>query len=127
MKKRGYALSVHQRCEYCGESLFDRQFYLFPCSHGMHSDCLLRRTYQYRHLDPQHLAALKIVEDQLKSINGRVKDNDRRAIAQQEALQTEMDNYIGCDCPLCGNIMIKSLNTPLVTDLDAEEARSWEL
>ena len=127
MKKRGYSSSVQQRCEYCPDSLFSRQFYLFPCSHGMHADCLLRRTHQFRHLDTSKLALVKALEDQLKSITMRVKDNDKRAMAQQETLQSELDAHIAGDCPLCGNIMIHSLSCRLVGEQDAEEAKSWEL
>lgn len=121
-----HSASASQRCEYCPEGLFSRQFYLFPCSHGMHTDCLLRRTYSHHHLDGARLSAVKGLEEQLRSIKTRAKD-DKRALAQQELWQNELDGYIAGDCPLCGYIMIQSLEQPLITQNDVDEARSWDL
>jgi hypothetical protein len=59
MKRRGYNSSVTQRCEYCPQPLFSRQFYLFPCSHGMHADCLLKRAVTHKHLEPSQLTIVK--------------------------------------------------------------------
>jgi hypothetical protein len=42
-KKRGYGFSTHQRCEYCGDAVFSKQFYIFPCGHGFHCDCIMKR------------------------------------------------------------------------------------
>ena len=48
MKKRGYGFSAAQRCEYCRNAIFSRPFYVFPCSHGYHCDCIMKRL-------PEHL------------------------------------------------------------------------
>lgn len=126
MKNRAYSMtSQNQRCEYCVDPLFGKQFYLFPCSHGFHSQCLLRRAPQ--HLQPAQWTVVKGIEDALKSLAGRVKDADNRARAQQEALQLELDGYIAADCPLCGFVMIQSLGQSLISGEDAMEAKSWEL
>jgi hypothetical protein len=161
MKKRGYTASVVQRCEYCSDGLFAHKqtFYLFPCSHGIHSECLLKQTYKNTLLfsDPNSptpqtnvLQTVKSLEDQIRGLAMRVKDNDKRALAQQEHLQagmtviwcrwcvfmliyhilcsySELDSIIAADCPLCGTMMIKSLAVPLITAQDAVEAKAWEL
>ena len=126
MKRRGFSASSGQRCEYCTEGIFARQFYLFPCSHGFHSDCLLKRVFSHNHLDATQLATVKSLEDQLRIVALRAKDNDKRALAQQEFLQNEIDGFIAADCPLCGFVMIRSLSTPLVPD-DSEESTRWNL
>ena len=30
-----------QKCELCGDQLLHNDFYLFPCTHGFHSNCLI--------------------------------------------------------------------------------------
>lgn len=35
--------------------------------------------------------------------------------------QTELDGYIAAECPLCGDIMVQSLNKPLVTEEEETE------
>lgn len=127
MKKRGYSASAQQRCEYCADAIFSKQFYLFPCSHGFHSDCLLQRVFTHKHLDSDQLAAVRSLEEQLRLVTIRAKDADKRALTQMEYLQNETDGYIAADCPLCGFVMIRSLSVPLITEEDANEINSWRL
>jgi hypothetical protein len=44
---RGYGVRVNQKCQCCLENLFGKQFYLFPCGHGYHEECLVKRAAQY--------------------------------------------------------------------------------
>ena len=126
MKKRGYSVSSLQRCEYCMSALFSRQFYLFPCSHGFHNDCMLGRVHSHKHLDEPQLEAVKILDGQIRAISNRAKD-DKRAMAQLEFLQNELDGFVAADCPLCGYVMIRSLALPLISPEDSVEAKSWDL
>ena len=129
MKHRAYSMvSQQQRCEYCSDLLFGKAFYLFPCSHGFHCQCLVQRCAQ--HLPPAQVSAVQGVEELLRGLAGRGKDYnnlDRRARAQQEALQLELDGYIAADCPLCGYVMIQSLSLPLISEADADEAKAWAI
>ena len=51
MKSRAHSTATQQtRCEYCAEALLGKAFYLFPCSHGFHCQCLVQRCSQ--HLSP---------------------------------------------------------------------------
>eukprot|EP00595_Chromulina_sp_UTEXLB2642_P003347 CAMPEP_0196765756 /NCGR_PEP_ID=MMETSP1095-20130614/11823_1 /TAXON_ID=96789 ORGANISM="Chromulina nebulosa, Strain UTEXLB2642" /NCGR_SAMPLE_ID=MMETSP1095 /ASSEMBLY_ACC=CAM_ASM_000446 /LENGTH=508 /DNA_ID=CAMNT_0042124375 /DNA_START=1550 /DNA_END=3072 /DNA_ORIENTATION=- len=122
MKKRGYNASTYQRCDFCYDALFNKQFYLFPCTHAFHSDCLSKRVTKF--LDSSQVANLKSIEDQLKQLTLRGKDTDKKAASLQEYLQKEIDGYIAADCPLCGFQMIQALVTPLITDEDEVEAKS---
>lgn len=129
MKRRGYSLTAQQRCEYCTLPLFGKQFYLFPCSHGFHADCLLKRIH--RHVDAGQVQHIRALEEQLKLSANRTKDaSDKRALALVEYLQAELDGCIAADCPLCGFAMIRSLGVPLI-DLtlanDIDELKGWEL
>jgi len=128
MKNRAYSMVTQtQRCEFCSDALFGSAFYLFPCSHGFHCQCLVQRCMHY--LPPAQVSAVQGVEELLRSLAGKGKDLslDHRARAQQEALQLELDGYIAADCPLCGYVMIQSLSLPLVSDADAEEAKAWAI
>ena len=83
-----------------------------------------------QHLPPAQVSAVQGVEELLRGLAGRGKDYnnlDRRARAQQEALQLELDGYIAADCPLCGYVMIQSLSLPLISEADAEEAKAWAI
>ena len=41
LKTRHGDLRGDQMCELCDQAILSRVFYLFPCSHAFHADCLL--------------------------------------------------------------------------------------
>lgn len=42
--------------------------------------------------------------------------------------QTELDGYVAAECVLCGDIMVQSIDKPLVTpEEQAEQAEQWAL
>lgn len=125
MKLRGYTASTHQRCEECGDMVFCRPFYLFPCSHGFHEDCLMKKVTPF--LDSSQINIIQSLKEKINVLNLRVKDGDKRAMAQLECAQDDFDGCIAGDCPLCGYLMIKALSVPLVFGNSNDEAKTWEL
>jgi hypothetical protein len=125
MKTRGYGtLTNHERCSFCDGTLLGNQFYLFPCAHGFHTVCLLREAHKT--LPIGQLPVLKSVEESLKLLTMKVKDLDTRARSQQEALQQELDGFIGADCPLCGYAMINLIGKSLISNEEmAKDAFKW--
>ena len=154
MKAKGCNVSLLQSCEYCCSTsapLFSKAFYLFPCGHGYHSDCLVKlylgekwdksmntmmnlscsmsNTISGVILDPQQHTHIKNIVDQLTSLT-KSYTMDKRINTQIEVLQNELDGYISSDCPLCGELMVKLLDVSLVntnTARDILEAKTWEL
>jgi hypothetical protein len=87
-------VQAHQRCEYCKELLFARPFYLFPCVHGFHTDCLLERVYSHHHLEPSQLKELEKIEEEMQTIRSRLISDDKRAKVKLEKLQNEFGTII---------------------------------
>ena len=126
MKKRGYGFSTIQRCEYCNDAIFARPFYIFPCSHGYHSDCIMKKLSH--HLEPVQVEAVVDLQEKLKIAAKRAQDLDRRAMIQQEYLQNEIDGYIAAECPLCGDAMVRSVGKSLINEeTKYEELRFWAI
>lgn len=134
---RGFAMRNHQRCEGCSEALQSQQlsweqFYLFPCGHGYHEACLLKKSGEYL----EHAADIQLVaslKEQISAVSARAKDADKRSMVQMEHLQAELDALVAADCPLCGDYMIRSTGLSLLssglssTTNMADESKSWEL
>jgi hypothetical protein len=126
MKNRALSTaSSEQRCGVCFGYLFDKQFYLFPCSHGFHGCCLLAESRKF--LSSSQLSLVKDLEAKIKMLFVKGKDLDSRVKAQLEALQLELDGFIAADCLLCGSATIDSLNKSLIGDSDNEAANNWNV
>lgn len=41
LKDRFVTIDAGERCSVCSQLLFTRQFYVFPCYHTFHADCLI--------------------------------------------------------------------------------------
>ena len=41
LRNRFVVIDSGERCSVCGTSLLTRQFYVFPCQHTLHADCLI--------------------------------------------------------------------------------------
>ncbi|PWZ03605.1 hypothetical protein BCV70DRAFT_170440 [Testicularia cyperi] len=41
LSERFVTIDPKQTCHHCQQSLVQRQFYVFPCRHGLHADCLI--------------------------------------------------------------------------------------
>lgn len=41
LKKRFVTIDAGERCSVCSQILLTRQFYVFPCRHKFHADCLI--------------------------------------------------------------------------------------
>ncbi|KZT41330.1 hypothetical protein SISSUDRAFT_1042912 [Sistotremastrum suecicum HHB10207 ss-3] len=47
LKNRFVTLDINERCTKCSYPLFSRQFYVFPCQHAFHADCLIGIVKEY--------------------------------------------------------------------------------
>ncbi|KAI0361279.1 hypothetical protein OH77DRAFT_1585409 [Trametes cingulata] len=47
LQKRFITLDAHERCSACAHPLMARQFYVFPCHHTFHADCLIGLTKEF--------------------------------------------------------------------------------
>ena len=60
-----------QKCDHCNYPLLSRPFYMFPCQHGFHSDCL--RTEVVKHLDTAHRMQVVELETKIAQLEEKYK------------------------------------------------------
>jgi hypothetical protein len=79
-------------------------------------------------LDAAQRATVSKIEDQIVSLRSKLlQETDKRAQMQLEYLQTELDGFVGADCPLCGFAMVRSIGQSLLSSETDEELTSWLL
>ncbi|KAG8908085.1 hypothetical protein FRB99_000529 [Tulasnella sp. 403] len=47
LQNRFVTLEATEKCSICGHALLTRQFYVFPCQHAFHADCLIGQVKEY--------------------------------------------------------------------------------
>ncbi|TFY65613.1 hypothetical protein EVG20_g5479 [Dentipellis fragilis] len=76
LKNRFVTIDAGEKCSVCSQPLLTRQFYVFPCQHSFHADCLIGLTKEYL---PAH-ALRRILALQNELIQGNPGLVDRGTI-----------------------------------------------
>ncbi len=131
LSERTLTMSNTQPCEGCYKFAISQEFYLFPCGHAFHSECLFRALRPYllpeqvkriTELLDQQLGQENLSSDEVEDVTENVE-----ATRLKLSLQMELDSLIAADCPLCGEVMIDSIDKPLGTDDGEKERLRWKV
>ncbi|PIA13753.1 hypothetical protein COEREDRAFT_11032 [Coemansia reversa NRRL 1564] len=130
LKSRFAILSTEEGCQVCGKPLWLRQFYVFPCQHSFHGDCLTRRVVgscnrvQRRRIQELQSQMVDITKQRRKLkltplVRSRTDDkasaeNDEQLEQQLRRARQQLNSLVAGECVLCGETMIKSIAEPLV-------------
>ncbi|EFX02997.1 vacuolar protein sorting protein [Grosmannia clavigera kw1407] len=104
-----------EKCSVCGLPLLSRQFFVFPCQHAFHSDCLGRRVLEQSSL----AASRKIKELQVQITKGFVSG------LKKDAMVAELDALVASACILCSDFAIKKIDEPFIRA--DENKNEWAL
>ncbi|XP_065343009.1 vacuolar protein sorting-associated protein 18 homolog [Cloeon dipterum] len=126
-KNKSAFVSGYDTCHLCDQQLMSRAFFLFPCSHRFHMDCL--QTQVIPMLSSKQLARLK--ELQLKLASMTVKEDaasiGSSAISTREQVRSEVDSLVAGECIYCGENMIRSIDRPFIDEADHDDImKDWE-
>ncbi|EQL03485.1 vacuolar protein sorting protein DigA [Ophiocordyceps sinensis CO18] len=104
-----------EKCYVCGLPLLSRQFFVFPCQHSFHSDCMGRKVLEQSGMSKSS----RIRELQTQIHKGLVSGSKR------EAVVAELDSLVASACILCSDFAIKRIDEPFITRNDNRE--EWAL
>ncbi|GAB5585428.1 tethering complex subunit [Umbelopsis nana] len=161
LRSRFAVIGSLEKCCLCDLPLLTRQFYVFPCQHSFHADCLVDRITKY--LNTRQIRRLLDLQDQLsKELNSKhnsqktsgfnsaankfinaagnlkgvifpgdaaLQGNDDASVmvARSEQLKEELDDIVASECVLCGDIMIKSIDQPFISEDEVDVVMSWSV
>ncbi|KAL0278891.1 UNVERIFIED_CONTAM: hypothetical protein PYX00_000572 [Menopon gallinae] len=121
-KHRYSVIKSSDTCSLCELQLLLRPFYIFPCGHYFHSDCLTTELLPLLPIE---------VRNQLLDLQKRL--NPLSSVAQtgensnKESIKNSIDNIVANECYFCGDYMIESIDKPFI--LESEYGRvmkEWE-
>lgn len=62
MRNKHITINPNQTCDICFAPVFEKEFYIFPCSHAFHRECVLAYLKDYKAKDPSVRNIIKIVD-----------------------------------------------------------------
>jgi hypothetical protein len=150
IRQKSISVNTSDICSKCRFRLMNRHFYVFPCSHKFHADCLYQTSQPYLHLSRQkRIEELqKLLQDirTVPAMNVPTNTNNPLATtinhfsrttnkAQQPQtysteeivkLKSELDELLAGECPWCGERILKSIDEPFIDPLKYESIyNSW--
>ncbi|KAK0659398.1 Vacuolar protein sorting-associated protein 18-like protein [Lasiodiplodia hormozganensis] len=103
-----------EKCYICRLPLLARQFFVFPCQHAFHSECLGK----------------KVVEQSGRSKANRISKLQTEVMkgvstgASRERAARELDELVAAACILCSELAVKQIDEPFVP---MNETNEWAL
>ncbi|RWS10458.1 vacuolar protein sorting-associated protein 18-like protein [Dinothrombium tinctorium] len=122
LRNRYTVVKAEDKCSICNYAVLMRAFYMFPCRHMFHADCLA--TELAPNLKPQLRLRLEEIEKQLNQSSLKIatgSDIPSKAL-NKEKLQSEFDDIVASECIYCGEIMIKNIDLPFILPEETNEA-----
>ncbi|XP_028399921.1 vacuolar protein sorting-associated protein 18 homolog [Dendronephthya gigantea] len=133
MKNRYRVVEAEKKCVSCSFPLLTRAFYIFPCHHAFHADCLVDEVLP--HLRGKQRAKLELIRKRLYQTGGdpsprpgsRNRENDPRIAPEDsiEKLRADQDELVASECVMCGEFMIRSIDQPFINP-DEDALESWK-
>jgi hypothetical protein len=103
IRNKSILIKSDQKCNVCKGRLLTQAFYMFPCHHAFHRDCLAGEV------------AITSSSYEIAQMNSLIRSLDSQKEGKvRDDIKHQLDQLIASDCPYCGLIMIKSIAIPLV-------------
>ncbi|KAI8004501.1 Vacuolar sorting protein 18 [Camellia lanceoleosa] len=108
-------------------------FYVFPCGHAFHAQCLIAHVTRCTHRDQAEY--ILDLQKQLTLLGGESKESNGTSTEEEsitsmtptDKIRSQLDDVIACECPFCGDLMIREISLPLILPGEAYEAASWKI
>ncbi|KAF8448426.1 putative vacuolar protein sorting-associated protein [Terfezia claveryi] len=104
-----------EQCYHCQYPLLSRQFFVFPCQHAFHSDCLTAQILK------QAGAGKK---KRIHTLQNEISKGVATGKARERAVE-ELDGLIANACILCSEFAVKAIDQPFIGPEDDKD--EWAL
>ncbi|KAK9459030.1 Pep3/Vps18/deep orange family-domain-containing protein [Lipomyces oligophaga] len=105
-----------EKCFVCSYPLLSRLFYVFPCQHSFHGDCLVSKV--------RELSGPR-VKRRITELQAEIQKGSTVVGPNKKTAAEELDGLVTAECILCGPYMINSIDEPFVSERDQEELAEW--
>lgn len=78
-----------------------------------------------KHLSAADKAKVKEYQDKLREFNASALSQADQEV--RDKVMADLDAIIAAECPLCGSVMIQSINQPFISKEEEAEADLWSI
>ncbi|KAK0168771.1 hypothetical protein PV327_002541 [Microctonus hyperodae] len=120
-RRRCTFVHVRDACNSCEVQLLLRPFYVFPCGHKFHSDCLIAALIPMLTIEQQ--TKLADLQRQLTVISKKPEDTTSVgsvSLSTKDQIKADLDELIASECLYCGEFMIESIDKPFIEEENYE-------
>lgn len=99
---------VRDTCNSCQVQLLLRPFYVFPCGHRFHNDCLISVLTPLLTIDQQ--IKLTDLQRQLTTLSKKPEDTTSIgsvSLSTRDQVKADLDDLVASECLYCGDYMIE--------------------
>lgn len=119
-----------QPCEICMKPAMKRHFYLYPCTHCYHRDCLIDTLLSlFKKKDVLRYNKLNQVLEEIQDVeNARGRRRNETPEERDNHLQElnrRMEGYLPVECYYCGDYYVETIHDSLIDE--EGEAESWKI
>lgn len=128
-RNRYTLIKTSDTCSICDLTLMARAFYLFPCGHRFHADCLL--TELTPNLGPAKRNKLHDLNRQLTMLSCQVHSDNisssSASLSMRDQVKQDIDTIVASECLYCGELMIRNIDRPFIDEKDYDKImKEWE-
>ncbi|AMD19006.1 HBR105Wp [Eremothecium sinecaudum] len=111
--KRHKLLKPGVSCDICRHILTTRKFFVFPCGHNFHTDCIIK----------------EIIKSNNFNMRSKIESFQKTLLrtGKHSMNVAELDKLLSAKCCLCSDIKINTIDEPLQDENEEEEAAAWEV
>lgn len=112
-------------------------FYVFPCEHSFHAQCLFAHVIKYKGKDERDQITdlqrrLAVLVNLGSTTNASTNENEDLSLdatntSPVDQLREQLDDAIAGECPYCGELMISEILRPFISVDEKDEILSWEI
>lgn len=115
-KQKYSYVHAQDRCCECNYPLLTRPFYLFPCTHKFHQDCLSDSVMGY--LSEVKQKKVSELKGKLLAISNDESGTGMGLWGDREQIRAEIDNLVAGECLYCGDSVVANVDTPFISNRD---------
>ncbi|KAG0503644.1 hypothetical protein HPP92_003716 [Vanilla planifolia] len=105
-------------------------FYVFPCGHSFHAQCLIAHVTQCTsQIQAQYILDLQkqlnLLGSTAKNTGANTKDESASSTSSVDKLRSQLDDAVASECPFCGELMVKEISKAFISPEESEQMTSW--